>query len=93
VRELHLGPLGQADAMQMLRSRGLGELQAARANAFARGYPLALELAAAAVRDDPDLRIETGPPPVVIGRLLDALSPTPPTGPSRRWRRPRPRGA
>lgn len=73
VRELHLGPLGQADAMLMLRSRGLGELQAARANAFARGHPLALELAAAAVRDDPDLRIETGPPPVVIGRLLDAL--------------------
>ena len=25
------------------------------------------------MRDDPDLRIETGPPPVVIGRLLDAL--------------------
>ena len=73
VRELHLGPLGQADAMLMLRSRGLGELEAARANAFARGHPLALELAAAALRDDPDLRIEDGPPPVVIGRLLDAL--------------------
>ena len=73
VRRLHLGPLGQADAMLMLRSRGLGELQAARVNAFARGHPLALELAAAAVRDDPALRIGTGPPPVVIGRLLDAL--------------------
>jgi hypothetical protein len=73
VRGRHLGPLGQADAMPMLRSRGLGELQAARAKAFARGHPLALELAAAAVRDDPDLRIETGPPPAVIGRLLDAL--------------------
>jgi DNA-binding CsgD family transcriptional regulator len=73
VRELHLGPLGQGDAILMLRSRGLGELPAARANAFARGHPLALELAAAALRDDPDLRIETGPPPVVIERLLDAL--------------------
>ena len=92
--ELHLGPLGQAESMRCCAARGLGELQAARVNAFARGHPLALELAAAAVRAEPDLEIERGPPPAVIGQLLDALRRrAAPTGPSRRWRRPRPRGA
>lgn len=72
VREVRLGPLGQADAMAMLRSRGLTELQAARANRFARGHPLALELAAGAVYGDasPD---ELAPPAAAIGQLLDAL--------------------
>ena len=73
VREVHLEALGQADAIQMLRLRGLSELQAARANSFARGHPLALELAAAALRDDPGLRIERGPPPAVVDELLEAL--------------------
>ena len=73
VQEVPLGALGQADAMQLLRSRGLSELQAARANGFARGHPLALELAAAAFRADPDLRIDRGAPPAVVDRLLDAL--------------------
>jgi DNA-binding CsgD family transcriptional regulator len=73
VREVRLRALSQADAIRMLRARGLGELQAARANRFARGHPLALELAAAALRDDPDPGIEVDPPSDVVGQLLDAL--------------------
>lgn len=71
--EVPLGPLPQADAVRMLRSRGLGELQAARANAFAHGHPLALELAAAALRQDPGLAMQHGAPPVVLTQLVDAL--------------------
>lgn len=73
VREVRLRPLGQADAIAMLRSRGLGELQAARANRFARGHPLALELAAAAQQDEPAPGIAPDPPSGVVGRLLDAV--------------------
>lgn len=73
VRELRLTALDQSESITMLRGRGLTELQSARANRFARGYPLALELAAAALRSEPDLEIELGPPPAVIDQLLDAL--------------------
>jgi DNA-binding CsgD family transcriptional regulator len=48
-------------------------VQAARANAFARGHPLALELAAAALRADPGRDIDAGPPPAVMRQLLDAV--------------------
>ncbi len=73
VGDLRLAPLDQADSIAMLRARGLTELQAARANRFARGYPLAVELAAEALHAEPTLEIEIGPPPAVIGQLLDAL--------------------
>jgi DNA-binding CsgD family transcriptional regulator len=75
VREMQLGALGQASAIAMLRSRGLSELQAARANRSAHGHPLALELAAAAVRDDPDLDLDLGRPNQLgaADELLDAF--------------------
>ncbi|MBJ7454951.1 MAG: AAA family ATPase [Thermoleophilia bacterium] len=73
MRDLALSPLDQAESLSMLRQRGLTELQAARVNRFARGHPLALELAAGAVAVEPDLDIEFGPLPHVIGELLDAL--------------------
>lgn len=73
VTEVRLGPLDQSESIAMLRARGLSELQAARTNRFARGHPLALELAAAALRAEPALEIELGPPPTVIGQLLEAL--------------------
>lgn len=73
VADVRLGPLAQSESIAMLRTRGLSELQAARANRFARGHPLALELAAAALRAEPDLEIELGAPPAVIGQLLEAL--------------------
>ncbi len=73
IRGVRLGALDQSDSIAMLRLRGLSELQAAKVNRFARGYPLALELAAAALRSEPDLEIDLGPPPAVIGQLVDAL--------------------
>jgi DNA-binding CsgD family transcriptional regulator len=73
VRVLKLGPLDQADSLTLLRSRGLDELRAARMNRFARGHPLALELAAAALRADPDLDVAAEPPGAVIAELLGAL--------------------
>ena len=72
-RELHLEPLDQAESIELLRGRGLPEREAARVNAFARGHPLALELAASALIAEPELEIERGPPPAVIRQLLDAL--------------------
>lgn len=73
VQELRLAPLGQSEAIELLRRRGVTELDAARINAFARGHPLALELAASALAAEPELEIERGPPPAVIRQLLDAL--------------------
>lgn len=73
VHELRLGPLSQAESIELLRHRGVTELDAARVNAFARGHPLALALAASALMTDPALEIERGPPPAVIRQLLDGL--------------------
>jgi DNA-binding CsgD family transcriptional regulator len=75
VELVELRPLRHADAVAMLRARGLSELQAARTNRFTRGHPLALELAAAAARADPDLLTTPGrpPPSEVIMGLLDVV--------------------
>jgi len=73
VQELRLAPLGQSESIELLRRRGVTELDAARINAFARGHPLALELAASALLAEPELAIERGPPPTVIRQLLEAL--------------------
>ena len=74
VREVAVGPLRQSEAIAMLRARGLTELQAAQANRFAAGHPLALELAgAAARREGAPRRAGDPPPPPVIEQLRDAL--------------------
>ncbi len=73
VHELRLSPLSQSESIELLRRRGLTELDAARINGFARGHPLALELATAAIQTEPTLEIERGPPPAVIHQLLDAF--------------------
>ena len=73
VQELRLGPLSQSESIELLRHRGVTELDAARINAFARGHPLALELAASALMTEPTLEIGRGPPPAVMRELLDAL--------------------
>lgn len=57
IEEIHLGALSHSEAMEVLRERGLSELQAVRANSFAKGYPLALELVAAVVNEDPDVNL------------------------------------
>ena len=73
VHELRLGALDQSESIELLRRRGVSELEAARINAFARGHPLALELAASALAAEPALAIERGPPRAVIRQLLEAL--------------------
>jgi len=77
-REIELGELSTDDSQKMLESRGLTPTQTKRVSSFARGYPLALEMAAAAIRTQPDLEITKGPPPRVLqqlnSRLLDRSS-------------------
>jgi class 3 adenylate cyclase len=53
----------------MLESRGLSSSQVERVNRFARGYPLVLEMAASAIRTQPDLEIIEAPPPKVLEQL------------------------
>jgi class 3 adenylate cyclase len=72
-REIELRELGEAEARQMLQLRGVTEAQAGRVNRFARGLPLALELAAAALRTQPELDITGGPPPNVVQQLTQAF--------------------
>ncbi len=72
LREIDLRELSDSDARQMLLSRGLTDEQAKRINSFTRGYPLALELAAAAFRSQPDLNI-SGPPAKVLQQLTQAF--------------------
>ncbi|MEJ2871227.1 LuxR family transcriptional regulator [Actinomycetospora sp. OC33-EN08] len=61
--ELCLGPLPADRAHDLLRARGLDEASARRADDFARGHPLALELAAATARGRPG----TATSPVTAG--------------------------
>jgi class 3 adenylate cyclase len=72
-REIELHGLSEHDSHQMLESRGVRGAQVERINRFARGHPLALELAAAALRTQPDLDISAGPPPRVLQELADAF--------------------
>lgn len=48
---LDLGPLDETDALQLLRDSGLSSAAAANVNRAARGYPLALRVAAAGAVD------------------------------------------
>lgn len=78
-RQIELGSLEPEESRRMLATRGLSDDQAERVNRFARGHPLALELAAAALRTQPDLDIAAGPSPRVLQELtrafLDGLAP------------------
>ena len=71
--EIRLDSLDDPDAVALLGALGLSGLPARRANGFAHGHPLALELAAAAVRAHPGLELADGPPASVIGQLVDAF--------------------
>ena len=71
--EIELSGLAPKDARMMLARRGLDEGQAEKVLGFAHGHPLALELAAAALRARPDLQITHGPPPQVLGQLSAAF--------------------
>jgi DNA-binding CsgD family transcriptional regulator len=72
-RDVELRALPPPDAERMLLARGLDPDQAGSVNRFARGHPLALELAAAAMRDRPELMIDLGPPLKVVHQLTQAF--------------------
>jgi len=57
-RSLHLEELAEGEARDLLRLAGVAEAQLGRVNRLARGHPLTLKLAAAAVVERPDLDLE-----------------------------------
>lgn len=73
IAHIPLGPLEEADSLRLLGMHGVPPVPARHANRFARGHPLALELAAAAVRAQPGLELTDGPPAAVIGQLVEAF--------------------
>jgi DNA-binding CsgD family transcriptional regulator len=73
VRSVRLGPLPRTEAETMLRQRGVADEQLGWALDLAHGHPLALELAAATLREQPERRIAAAASAAVIDALLDAL--------------------
>ena len=72
-KEIKLGELSTEDTLKMLETRGLRPDQIERVKKFAKGFPLALEMAAAAISTQPDLEIAAGPPPKILQQLTDAF--------------------
>ena len=72
-REFELHELPVVDAQKLLHLHGLTPEQIERVISFTRGFPLALEMAAAAIRTQPDLDISGGPPPKVLEQLTQAF--------------------
>jgi len=70
---IELREFSMSDAQIMSQSRGLSPAQAEQAMRFAQGYPLALEMAAAAIQTQPDLEISAGPPPKVLHQLTQVF--------------------
>ncbi len=68
---LHLDTLSDADARTLLRDAGVREEDVARISAFGHGHPLALHLAAMAMRERPGLDVADIAMPAVIARLAD----------------------
>jgi DNA-binding response OmpR family regulator len=70
VRSVRLGNLDDGEAGELLTRAGLDAADAHRVNRLARGHPLSLELAAAAVRDRPDLELDD----IALQAVLDELT-------------------
>jgi hypothetical protein len=70
VRSVRLGNLDDGDAGELLTRAGLDAADARRVNRLARGHPLSLELAAAAVRDRPDVELDD----IALQAVLDELT-------------------
>jgi len=68
-----LGPLTEGDAAQLVARHGLTGERAERAQRFARGHPLALELACEALVRHPDLVVGDAPPAEVVEELVEVL--------------------
>jgi DNA-binding CsgD family transcriptional regulator len=73
IAELVVGPLTHSDAAELVARHGLSPTLSSRVLDFARGHPLALELAAEAFRRHPDLQLPEGPPPEAVEELVDVL--------------------
>jgi class 3 adenylate cyclase len=71
--QIELRELSKVQAEEMLELCGLTPQQAGRVKRFARGHPLALELAATAIRTQPNLEIKEGPPPKILQQLTYAF--------------------
>lgn len=69
-RSIALGPLSPDDATALLERDGVEPTVARKLNRVVRGHPLALVVAAGAIRDRPDLEIEDA----ALQRVLDALA-------------------
>jgi Transcriptional regulatory protein, C terminal len=70
VRSIRLGNLDDGEAGELLTRAGLDAADARRVNRLARGHPLSLELAAAAVRDRPDVELDD----IALQAVLDELT-------------------
>jgi hypothetical protein len=57
-RSVNLGPLSEPEARELLLHAGIGSEDADRVIRFARGHPLLLKLAAAAIAEQPNIRFE-----------------------------------
>jgi hypothetical protein len=68
-RSVTLGPLDDEEAELLLLRRGHSPDEARRLNRIARGHPLALTLASAAVRERPDLMVEEAATARVVAEL------------------------
>jgi hypothetical protein len=80
-RSLPLGALPREDAETLLRLAGVDHADAARIDRLARGHPLSLKLAAAALQNRPDISIEAVTVQAIVEELtelyLDVLDPMP----------------
>jgi len=70
VRSVRLGNLDDGEAGELLTRAGLDAADARRVNRLARGHPLSLELAAAAVRDRPEVELDD----IALQAVLDELT-------------------
>jgi serine/threonine protein kinase len=71
--EIKLSELSEEESHQMLETRHLEPDQIQQVKQFAHGHPLALELGAAALRSQPGLEVNAGPPAKMVSQLTRAL--------------------
>lgn len=73
LKVIKLDALTEEESNQMIKSRGLNLDQTKSINSFARGYPLAIELAVAALKSQPDLKVDSAPPPQLLHNLTNSF--------------------
>ena len=71
--DLELRDLTDYETRTLLRARGFADSHIQRLSRFARGHPLAIELGVSALRTQPDLEIDEGPPPKFLRQLTQAF--------------------